>query len=54
MLRERNICYVTYEDWLALDQLEQERGTALNRPRVKFCSVEDMLTALAERKTTPS
>jgi ferredoxin--NADP+ reductase len=54
MLRERNICYVSYEDWLALDQLEQERGAALNRPRVKFCSVEDMLTALAERKTTPS
>jgi hypothetical protein len=37
-----------YADWQRLDQLETERGVAASRPRIKFCSVEDMLSALAE------
>jgi len=37
---------VTFADWLKLDALEQERGKALNRPRLKFTNVEDMLKAL--------
>ncbi|MGF1503630.1 MAG: FAD-dependent oxidoreductase [Anaerolineae bacterium] len=53
MLKERAIPYLTYEDWLALDQIEQERGEAEGRPRVKFSRVPDMLAAIAERKGAP-
>ncbi len=48
LLAERGIRYVTYEDWLVIDELEQQAGQALGRPRLKFCSVEEMLEALAE------
>lgn len=50
LLRERQPDYVTYEDWLLLDQIEQERGKAAGRPRLKFSSVEEMLNALAQHK----
>lgn len=46
LLRERGVDYVTFADWLKLDALEQQRGQALNRPRVKFSRVEEMLAAL--------
>ncbi len=49
LLRERQPDFVTFDDWLVLDELEQERGKAVNRPRVKFSRVEDMLNALAQR-----
>lgn len=50
LLAERNIPYVTYEDWKILDQLEVERGAAIGRPRVKFTVVDEMLSALREYK----
>lgn len=53
LLRERQIDYVTYEDWLALDRIEQERGKALGRPRLKFTRIADMLNALHEVKSLP-
>lgn len=40
--------YVTYQDWLKLDQMEQERGQAVGRPRLKFTEVEEMLKALGK------
>jgi len=46
LVRERQPRYVSYEDWLKLDELEISRGRRLGRPRVKFCSVEEMLEAL--------
>lgn len=46
LLHERGVDYVTFADWLKLDALEQERGKALNRPRLKFTNVEEMLKAL--------
>lgn len=46
LLRERKLKYVTYEDWLLLDRLEQERGHAVGRPRVKFTDVGVMLEML--------
>jgi ferredoxin--NADP+ reductase len=49
-LQERNINYVTYKDWQILDQIEIEKGKAVDRPRVKICTVPDMLTALKQRK----
>lgn len=46
LVRERAPDVVTYEDWLALDALEVERGSAGGRPRVKFVSPEEVRTAL--------
>lgn len=50
LLTSRQIPFVTYADWLILDQIEQERGALVGRPRLKFSRVEDMLEALAEFK----
>ncbi|HVY54492.1 MAG TPA: NADP oxidoreductase, partial [Thermodesulfobacteriota bacterium] len=38
--------YLTYDDWIRIDNLEIERGKAVGRPRLKFTSVEEMLDAL--------
>jgi len=38
----------SYADWKRLDQLEQEKGKACGRPRVKFTSVEEMKKALGK------
>jgi ferredoxin/flavodoxin---NADP+ reductase len=37
--------HVTYSGWEAIDRAEQERGRPLGRPRVKFCSVDEMIEA---------
>jgi ferredoxin--NADP+ reductase len=49
LLSVRKPNYVTFEDWQALDRMEQERGAAQGRPRLKFTRVEDMLNALEQR-----
>ncbi len=54
LLADRRIAFVTYADWQLLDQIEQERGALVGRPRIKFCRVEDMLAALAEAKAEPA
>ena len=46
LVRERQPKYLSFADWLRLDELEVERGRAQGRPRDKFTRVEDMLTAL--------
>jgi ferredoxin--NADP+ reductase len=46
LIRARQPAVVSYEDWLVLDRLEQERGRASGRPRVKFCRVDEMYRAL--------
>jgi len=53
LIRQRQPHFVSYQDWLVIDKIEQERGKALGRPRLKFTSSEAMLAALAERKGTP-
>ena len=50
LLKERNVRYVTWQDWLRLDQLELERGKVAGRPRVKFTTIKAMLDALDEAK----
>lgn len=50
MLRERKPDYVTFEDWLLLDQLEQNNGQAVERPRLKYSRIEDMVSAIKEAK----
>ncbi len=44
-LAERAPEHVTYSGWEAIDRAEQERGKPLGRPRVKFCSIDEMLEA---------
>lgn len=50
LLSERGVRWVTFEDWQMLDQLEQSRGEAAGRPRLKFCDVGEMLDALTSSK----
>jgi ferredoxin/flavodoxin---NADP+ reductase len=49
LLRERNVRYITFEDWQAIDQAEVGRGEPHGRPRVKFVRVEEMLETVGER-----
>lgn len=46
LLKGRHVRFVTFQDWLTLDQLEQEKGKQAGRLRVKFTSIESMLAAL--------
>ena len=46
MARERQPQYLSYQDWLRLDEIETRRGKETGRPRVKFTRVKDMLAAL--------
>lgn len=50
LLRARGVRYDTFEDWLALDALEQQRGQAIKRPRLKFSRVDDILDAVDEAR----
>jgi ferredoxin--NADP+ reductase len=50
-LREYQPAYVSYADWLRLNALEVAQGKALGRPRLKYTSVEEMLTALQKDPT---
>ena len=42
LLRERQPCLITFDDWKALDQIESERGKATGRPRIKLTEAEIM------------
>ncbi len=46
LLDARNVRYVTIEEWRKLNELETSAGQAQGRPRVKFVTVDEMLTAL--------
>ena len=46
LVRERQPHVVNYADWSRLDELEQSRGEAGGRPRVKFTSRAEMRAAL--------
>jgi ferredoxin--NADP+ reductase len=52
LLRERNIDYVTYEQWKILDQFEVTHGTKQGRPRVKVTRVPDMLEIIQQEATS--
>ena len=45
-VKERQPEFFTYDDWIRLDALELANGVAQGRPRVKFTSAGEMLTAL--------
>jgi ferredoxin/flavodoxin---NADP+ reductase len=46
LVRQRQPNYVSYNDWLKLNEIEVARGRVQGRPRVKLTSVEEMLAAL--------
>jgi ferredoxin--NADP+ reductase len=52
LLRERRPDHVSYEGWEAIDRAEVERGKPQNRPRVKFCRVDEMVE-IASREADP-
>lgn len=45
LLSERQVDYVSFADWQAIDAAEVERGEPQGRPRVKFTRIEEMLEA---------
>jgi ferredoxin/flavodoxin---NADP+ reductase len=49
LIRQRQPSYISYTDWLKLNEIEVARGRAQGRPRVKFTSFEEMLAALGRR-----
>jgi ferredoxin--NADP+ reductase len=48
LLAERDAHVVEYDGWCAIDEAERAAGEKAGRPRVKFCSWEELLAA-AER-----
>ena len=50
LLNERKPDYVTYEDWLKINEIEIERGKALGKPRHKFTTVDEILEAVKEAR----
>jgi len=52
LLRERDVEFVEFDGWRAIDELEKSLGEPLGRPRVKLTSLEEMLAAA--RGDTPS
>jgi ferredoxin--NADP+ reductase len=50
LLDARGVRHVTFADWQILDDIEQKRGEALGRPRLKFSQVNEMLDAIAEAR----
>ncbi len=50
LLKERNVDYVSFEDWKLLDEYETEVGQLQERPRVKVTSIEKMLEIIRDKK----
>lgn len=46
LLEERGVRYVSFDDWKRLDQMEIASGEKIGKPREKFSTVAEMLTAL--------
>ena len=46
LVRERQPKYLSFADWLRLDEIEIEHGRAQGRPRDKFTRIDDMLAAV--------
>jgi len=46
LLDDRNIRYISFDEWKKIDQCEIDRGQEKGKPREKFTSVDDMLQLL--------
>ncbi len=47
LLEERNVRFVTSDEWHRIDEVELNKGKAQGRPRVKLASRDEMLRVLA-------
>ncbi|MBF4476663.1 FAD-dependent oxidoreductase [Rhodococcus rhodochrous] len=45
LIAERQPEYIDHAGWLKIDAVERHRGSAASKPRVKFVSIDEMLTA---------
>jgi ferredoxin--NADP+ reductase len=52
LLNQRKPQWVSFADWQVLDRIEQAKGMAADRLRVKFSRIDEMLKVLAERKAS--
>jgi ferredoxin/flavodoxin---NADP+ reductase len=52
LLAERGVRVTSWSDWQRLDQVEQERGAALGRPRCKLTAIDEMLQIIATQHAT--
>lgn len=52
LLQEKGIAYVSYRDWLVLNDHEVALGKAANRPRVKVTRVDEMLEIIKQGATS--
>ena len=43
LLTERDVEFVAYAGWEAINELERKRGEPVGRPRIKLCSWDDLL-----------
>ncbi len=50
LLRDRGVDFVSFAEWQKLDAAELANGAALNRPRVKFSRVDDMLNVVHQQR----
>ena len=50
LLKERNVEYVSFEDWQILDKYETDVGQSQERPRVKVTSIEKMMEIIRNKK----
>ena len=50
LLKERNVEYVSFEDWQILDKYETDVGHSQERPRVKVTSIEKMMEIIRNEK----
>jgi ferredoxin--NADP+ reductase len=53
MVKARQPDYFSFADWEKLDAIEIARGEEQNRPRVKFCTVEEMMEAVGKQTAEP-
>lgn len=49
LLSEREVDYIEYDGWRAIDAIETERGEPLGRPRLKLTSTKDLIEAARRR-----
>lgn len=48
LLLDRDVSHVSYQGWQQIDQAERAAGEPTGRPRVKLCTLEELLAAAAQ------
>jgi ferredoxin--NADP+ reductase len=51
LLRQREVAHVTYQGWQQIDLVEKSAGEPAGRPRVKLCTLEELLAAARTAET---